>query len=34
MEIVEWGEENIKLYRQKGEGVRMEERVWRKYGKA
>jgi len=24
-EIVEWGEENIELYRQRGEGVRMEE---------
>jgi len=31
-EIVEWGEENIKLYRQRGEGVRMKgenvEEMW------
>jgi len=33
--IIEWGEENIELYRQREEGVRMErECVWRKYGKA
>jgi len=31
---MEWGEENIELYRQRVEGVRMErEGVWRKYGK-
>jgi len=31
-EIVEWGKENIELYRQRGEGVRMEgesmEEIW------